>query len=408
MNNVKPIAIYLPQFHTIPENDKWWGEGFTEWVNVKKGELLFEGHYQPHIPHESIGYYNLSNPEILINQAAMAQNYGIYGFCFYHYWFGGKKLLDLPVENYLKSADRTSFPFCLCWANENWTRRWDGRENEILIAQNHSDEDDLAFILDKIPYFKDSRYVRINDKPVLLIYRTELLPDPKKSAAIWRQAMREHGIGEIYLIRIESIDANINPMDIGFDAATEFAPDWRNLGNEVTPEPINRETPLVIDYYDTIMRILSKKMPDYKIFRCVFPHWDNSARRGSSALAFINTDIDIFEFYLQKVIDFTRKHHKEEEQFFFINAWNEWGEGCHLEPDKKNQFKYLESCKKVLDKRVTNPIYDLLLNMYSRERETAQNLKELTQKTERILNSKPYKLLKLILKPVKFIWDKIK
>lgn len=409
MNKAKPIAIYLPQFHTIPENDQWWGKGFTEWTNVKKAYPQFEGHYQPHIPHESIGYYDLRDPEVLVKQVAIAKEYGIYGFCFYHYWFAGKKLLETPINNYLNYVDKIDFPYCLCWANENWTRRWDGREDEILIAQNHTDQDDLAFILDKIPFFKDKRYIRIKGKPVLFVYRTELLPDAKKTAEIWRAAMKEHGVGEIYLIRVESIVANISPADIGFDAAAEFAPDWRNLGYQAFPVSIeNNNTPLVIDYFDTVLRILSKKIPDYKFFRCVFPYWDNSSRRGSSALTFLNTEPNIFEFYLQQIVNFTRTSHDKDEQIFLLNAWNEWGEGCHLEPDQKNQYRYLEICKKVIQTSESNPLFEIILQMYSKQIQTEQELNVLTQKTERFFNSKPYKLLNRILQPFKFIWRLIK
>jgi lipopolysaccharide biosynthesis protein len=404
MNKIKPIAFYLPQYHAIPENDEWWGEGFTEWTNVKKAQPLFEGHYQPHVPHESLGYYDLRDPEVLVKQAAMAKEYGIYGFCFYHYWFGGKKLLQTPVENYLNSG-KSDFPYCLCWANENWTRRWDGLENEILLAQKHSDQDDLDFIIDKIPYFKDIRYIRINDKPVLLVYKTELLPDAKKTAELWRTAMRENGIGEIYLIRVENTVANLNPDDIGFDGAVEFAPDWRLPGFSHFPETYNKPESLnVYDYLDTAFRALSKDLPDYKIFRGVFPNWDNTARRGSSAFCFLNNDPSIFEFYLQQIVNYTRTHYEPDEQFVFINAWNEWGEGCHLEPDEKNQFSYLEICRKVLNSYESNPILERLLYLYKTQIQTDKQLKLLTRKIDSVIDYKPYKLVKALLEPFAATW----
>src|SRR6476620_7799168 len=179
ITNIKPIAIHLPQFHPIPENDEWWGKGFTEWTNVTKAKPLFKGHYQPHLPAD-LGFYDLRLPEIREQQAQLAKEYGIYGFCYYHYWFNGRRLLERPFEEVFKSG-KPDFPFMLCWANENWTRVWDGMNNEVLLAQNYSEEDDRAHIKTLIPYFKDSRYIKINRKPIIAIYRSSSLPNPKRT-----------------------------------------------------------------------------------------------------------------------------------------------------------------------------------------------------------------------------------
>ena len=227
-NDVRLLAFYLPQFHPVPENDEWWGKGFTEWTNVAKGQPLFPGHYQPHLPAD-LGFYDLRVPEVRQAQADLAREYGIYGFCYYHYWFNGKRLLERPLDEMLATGE-PAFPFCLCWANENWTKVWDGADQHILIAQEYSPEDDRRHIQWLVRVFRHQNYIRIDGKPLFLIYRISKLPDPMQTTSIWREEARKAGIGEIYLATVESLrEDRVDPTHNGCDAAVEFQPDWINL-----------------------------------------------------------------------------------------------------------------------------------------------------------------------------------
>ena len=218
---VRAIAFYLPQFHTIPENDLWWGPGFTEWTNVTRARPSFVGHYQPHLPAD-MGFYDLRVADTRAKQAALAAAYGLHGFCYYYYWFAGKRLLETPVEAMLATGE-PDFPYCLCWANENWTRRWDGADQEVLIAQNPSRADDERLIRDLLPHFRDPRYIRINGKPLFIVYRIGVLPNVAASAQLWRRIAQQEGIGELYLCAAKTYDTG-DPTVYGFDAVVEFPP----------------------------------------------------------------------------------------------------------------------------------------------------------------------------------------
>lgn len=343
MNNIRPIAIYLPQYHAIPENDLNWGKGFTEWINVKKARPLFEGHYQPHIPHEAIGYYDLHDPEVLVQQARLAKDHGIYGFAFYHYWFNGKRLLETPVNNLINTG-KPDFPFCLIWANENWTKKWDGQNDHIIQGQTYCPDDDnehMEFLCRNI--FIDNRYIKIDGKPLFIVYRTELLPDAKQTAIRWRETAKKNGFEDIYLVRVESFENNIDPQSILFDAAMEFAPDRYNIGLQLKIDQLS-DRHIIRDYETSIHRIAAKEI-DYKIFRCVFPSWDNTPRRKEDGVIFLNTSSFYFEFSVRQAVKYTLEKLDEKERFMFINAWNEWAEGCHIEPDQKNNYAFLKIIK---------------------------------------------------------------
>ena len=339
------ICFYLPQYHPIPENDAWWGAGFTEWVGVKPANPIFEGHYQPHIPGE-LGYYSLLDSAVQYRQVELAKLYGISGFCFYFYWFAGKRLLDTPVRNYLDNSD-LDFPFCLCWANENWTRRWDGRDNELLITQKHSVEDDMEFIKHISQYMRDPRYIRIDGKPLLLVYRPKLLPSAKDTAKRWRDWCRLNGVGEIHLTYTQSFET-VDPREYGFDSAVEFPP------NNSSPPDLTRQTKLWVEGFDGkifdwrvfIDRSKSYKNPAYKLFRAVNPSWDNTARRKNSASIFAYSSPSGYqEWLLNAIIETKKRFRRSDEQVIFINAWNEWAEGAHLEPDQKYGYAYLEATR---------------------------------------------------------------
>lgn len=358
---VRLIAFYLPQFHAITENNEWWGEGFTEWTNVRPATPLYQGHYQPHVPHPEIGYYNLLDTEVQRKQISLAKEYGIGGFCFYFYWFAGHRLLESPTLNYLENKE-LDHPFCLCWANENWSRRWDGLDSEILIGQNHTPEDDIAFISYVSKYLEDERYIRIEGKPLLLVYRPSLLPNAAETARRWRQWCRENGIGEIYLAYTQSFETT-PPSKYGFDAAIEFPPN-----NSAPPDVTSEVLPMasnfagkVYDWSIFIERSKQYKRPDYKLFRSVCPSWDNTARRKNRSISFTNSSPWGYQEWLCNAVEETlAQAEKTDKDLVFVNAWNEWAEGAHLEPDMRYGFAYLEATRMALIRSsvraMTNPV----------------------------------------------------
>lgn len=343
---VRLIAFYLPQYHPIPENDLWWGKGFTEWTNVVKARPNFKGHYQPRVPAD-LGYYDLRQPEVRRKQADLARRYGISGFCYYYYWFTGKRLLNLPLDEVLASGE-PDFPFCICWANENWTRRWDGMDSEILIAQEYSAGDDRNFIRSLIPFFKDRRYIRINNRPLLLVYKVGLFPDPVGTTNLWRKECRDAGVGDIYLAAVQGNEFFDNPWIYGFDAAVEFPPHRFNSG--AGPQRIinKKFSGTIFDYPATAQCFAGREAPDFRLFRTVMPGWDNTARRQDAGNIFINSTPEMYGKWLKQMIEWTMLHAEGEERIVFINAWNEWGEGNYLEPDKKYHHGYLEATLKAL------------------------------------------------------------
>jgi lipopolysaccharide biosynthesis protein len=365
-NRVLAIAFHLPQFHPIPENDEWWGKGFTEWTNVVKATPRFPGHYQPHLPAD-LGFYDLGLPEARAAQAELAASYGIHGFCYYHYWFNGRRVLERPVNEIWKSGEPV-FPFCLCWANENWTRRWDGLNEEVLLEQRYGPTDDLAHIRSLIPFFLDRRYIRVMDRPLFLVYRSKQLPEPGKTTELWRREAERAGLKGLFLVRVESFDDECgDPRKIGFDSSLEFQPRWallsdlrihrrkwwhrRRLGTAEHGLLDN----YVYDYKEFARIALAADAPMYPQIPCVFPGWDNSPRRKNGATIFVNSKPEDYEQWLSEVVDRLRacigsrgNSGSVHESLVFINAWNEWAEGNHLEPCQKWGRKYLEATLRAL------------------------------------------------------------
>ena len=360
--DMKPqtIAVYLPQFHPIAENDRWWGRGFTEWTNVAKAKPLFKGHFAPRLPGE-LGFYDLRVPEVREAQAALAREHGIAGFCYYHYWFNGHRLLNRPIDDVMASG-KPDFPFCLCWANENWSRTWNGADREVLMAQRYSTSDDEAHIRFLLPMFADQRYIRVGGKPLFIVYKTDSLPDPRRTFDTWRTAALRAGVGELCLARFEwsGADTFADPRDDGLDLAIEFAPDWRNLGGSYFS---TRKSKLAIslgllpkayanhricDYRTMVANLLEKPPTGYPFVRCVSPGFDNSARRSRGATILVNGTPENYEEWLVKTLAWTSRHNAPQHQLVFINAWNEWAEGNHIEPDTRHGRAYLEATQRAL------------------------------------------------------------
>jgi lipopolysaccharide biosynthesis protein len=350
---LRALAVILPQFHPIPENDKWWGKGFTEWTNVVKAKARFKDHYQPHLPAD-LGYYDLRLAQTRQDQAELAKAYDIFGFCIHHYWFNGKRLLEAPVDGMLASGS-PDIPFMLCWANENWTRRWDGLDKEVLIEQKYGIDDHRAhakWLCENV--FNDPRYIKINNKPFFLFFNSHIIPDLKSTIEIWREEVRKHGFDDIYLAGVKTGENQIKtPEGFGFDALIEWQPDWDNL--HIVPTIWGRIKNKLnitssfrkISFDEVVRRMKAKKEPDYKNFKCIMPSWDNSARRKTNAFVISDATPEKYQDWLADMCEKT-KVYSDEENFLFINAWNEWAEGNHLEPDQKWGRKYLEKTKEIL------------------------------------------------------------
>ncbi len=341
------VAFYLPQFHTIPENDEWWGKGFTEWRNVARALPQFEGHVQPRTPGD-LGFYDLHNPKIMREQATLAREYGIGAFCFYAYWFDGKTLLETPLRNWLndKSIDLS---FCVCWANEKWSRRWDGRGDDILIDQQHSAEDDLAFIEYIADYLRDPRYLRVAGKPILILYRPGLLPDCAATSERWRRWCRDNGVGDIHLAYVQSFERP-DPALIGFDSAIEFPPNLASPTNVTQSQRLINPDYLgqVLDWRQLAREYEHRQTPAHAVHPGVSTGWDNEPRRSGNGRVYAYSSPRRYRDWLKHTINHRLGEKNADERLVFINAWNEWAEGAVLEPDSILGHAWLERTRQAM------------------------------------------------------------
>ena len=350
MNTPKLIAFYLPQFHRNKINNSLWGPGFTEWTNVAKSRPNFVGHYQPHIPAD-LGFYDLSFSAPLKEQAEMAKEYGIHGFCFYSYWFDGVKPLETPLKNFLNSD--INFNFCLCWANENWTKNWDGGNQEVIFEQKYPSNFSAEYIGSIIEFLKDYRYITVDGKPFLIIYRPQKFPDPRRNLQEMRDAAKALGLKGLYIGVVDFLLGEETAQSYGADCIIEFPPHQFKLPSILKSIPDgeglwNKNYRGYLYDYKDFIKIATQKWNDkenIKRIRGVCPSWDNTARRRNDSVILLNSTPNLYKDWLTYALLYSKKNKSE---FVFINAWNEWGEGCHLEPDLKYGRKYLEATKEAL------------------------------------------------------------
>jgi lipopolysaccharide biosynthesis protein len=348
VSDVRLIAFYLPQFHPIPENDAWWGEGFTEWTNVRRAKPNFVGHEQPRVPGE-LGYYDLRDAKTREAQVDLARGAGIHGFCYYYYWFNGKRLLHRPLDEVVQSG-RPDFPFCVCWANENWTRRWDGGNDDLLIAQEYSAENEERLMADLLPLFRDPRYIRVDGHPLLLVYRANLLSEPRRATDTFRRVARASGEAEPYLAMVHLAQMP-PPGDWGFDAAVEFPP--HSIKINTLTQYIDKLNPKFVgevwDYVSAAQYAVARPLPTFPFFRGVMAGWDNTPRLQNNGQVFVNAHPQNYRRWLAAMIAQTRETKPPAERIVFINAWNEWAESCYLEPDRQSGRAFLEATRAAVD-----------------------------------------------------------
>lgn len=348
----KLIAYYLPQMHPTPENDAWWGKGITEWNNVSRAVPQYVGHYQPRLPGE-LGYYDLRLVENIKRQMELAKMYGIYGFAWYYYWFDGKRLLERPLDRYISDTS-IDFPFCLCWANESWTKGFFGSTKEVIMKQSDTEESYRNFIHDVVPYMMDKRYITLKGKKLLIIYKPQNVPNPQKVLDYWREYCATHGVGDIYIIGVWTSDWENDVMERGFDSVAEFQP------GSIKPycQKINQELPFInrdfvgeVYSYSELVKtgVYRKNFHSSHMYNAVMPMWDNTPRRNNHGnVIFHGATPALYRKWLSDIIQHYKTDCNLDDELIFINAWNEWGEGAYLEPDRYYGYAYLEATRNAI------------------------------------------------------------
>ncbi len=348
---IRSIAFYLPQYHPVPVNDEAWGKGFTEWTNVSKAVAQFEGHYQPRLPGE-LGYYDLRIEDIQRRQIELAKLHGIHGFCYYHYWFAGTKVLERPFQKVLANPS-LDLPFCLCWANAKWSRRMNGGDNShVIIPQSHSAEDDIAFLDDIREALLDSRYIRVNNKPLLMVYRPHSLPDALATARRWQERAKSYGLEGLYLVFAGTNKLN-DPEAFGFDGAVQFPPHslQKKKVARVRPSFYNKKySGRIFSYNEAAQDSISTMASGEYTFPGIFMNWDNDARKPGNSLIFHGGTPARYKRWLEKIFEIVDQKENRDEKLVFINAWNEWSEGTYLEPDLRFGYGYLQATADTIKK----------------------------------------------------------
>lgn len=348
------IALYLPQFHPIPENDEWWGKGFTEWTNTAKAKPMFHGHYQPHTPAD-LGFYDLRLPETRIAQAEMAREYGIEAFCYYHYWFAGKRVLERPFAEVLESGE-PDFPFCLCWANQTWTGIWHGTPNRVLIEQTYPGYDDYRNHFDLLlRAFTDRRYVTVDGKPLFLIYEPLDIPEVKKMTELWRKWAEESGLKGLYLVGY-SWGRSFAAQEYGFDGTLMERFHFRKrkffrrrpITMLMRKIGLKMGKPIVYSYKKILPELLENKIFNEREYPCVIPNWDNTPRSGKNGLVLHGSTPELFRIHFRNALKIIQNF-PPEHKIIFVKSWNEWAEGNHLEPDLKFGRGYLQVLKEEIE-----------------------------------------------------------
>jgi hypothetical protein len=333
---VKLIAFYLPQFHVVPVNERIYGKGFTEWDNVRGARPLFEGHHQPHIPHSLLGYYDLSKEKDIVLTHELAYGNGVECFCYYYYNINTIKPLEKPLD-IIAGSTCIRNEFCLCWDPGSWFHNRTGDRKFPFLEQVFSVANAVHFIHGIERFIGNRRYIRIDGKPLLLVFAAERCPMIREYTGIWRREAQRMGFPDLCIGGVSAFVEGVPPAHYGFDVMVEFAPNWFSEARISGEE----EKPRRMDYLRTVKLMMEKQVPPYDFLRCVFPSWDNTPRKGERGIVFERLDFDIFSLALEAAIAYTRNVLPESLQYVFINAWNEWGEGCHLEPDLKNGFDLL-------------------------------------------------------------------